>query len=79
MHTDRGAPGAFLIRIFVGNGQFGAAFSAAGGKYSATVGRRHAFTKTVFVFSLAVRRLKCPFHLSAVFIIVIYLKFGLQM
>jgi hypothetical protein len=51
------------VRVFVGNRQFGATFCTTGGKHSAAIGGSHTFTKTVFVLSLAIRGLKCPFHL----------------
>ena len=48
--------------VFVGYGKFLPSLSSACGKYSASVGRRHSFSESVFVFTLSIRRLKCPLH-----------------
>src|SRR5690606_20413363 len=41
--------------------QFFSAFSSSTSKYFSSIGRCHSFSKTVFVFSLSFRWLKCSF------------------
>ncbi len=56
-----------LVLGLVGNGEFLPAFGPAGSEYPAPIGGGHSFPETMFVFPLPVRRLKCPFHILAVF------------
>jgi hypothetical protein len=51
-----------LVVAFVGNRQSGASAGAASGQNATAVCRRHALAKAVFVATLAVRGLECPFH-----------------
>jgi hypothetical protein len=67
-----------LLLIFVRYGQPGSAFGTARGKYLSSVFAGHSGTETVFVFSLSVRGLKCLFHMIILFLVAIYIIYGLQ-
>ncbi len=67
-----------LLLIFVRYGQPGSAFGTTGGKYLSSVFAGHSGTETVFVFSLSVRGLKCLFHMTILFLVAIYIIYGLQ-
>ena len=56
-----------FVAKLVGNGEFLTTFSAASGKYFATVSGSHTSTEAVFVDSLSLGRLISPFH-SAIYI-----------
>jgi len=50
------------VTAFVCYGQFLATMSATGSQYATTVGGSHSLKETVFVATLALRRLECTFH-----------------
>lgn len=47
---------------FVGNAQLFTSLAAAAGQYFTSIGRCHAFAKTVNALAAAAMRLKCTFH-----------------
>jgi hypothetical protein len=51
------------VTAFVCYGQFLTTMSATGSQYATTVGGSHSLKETVFVATLALRRLECTFHL----------------
>jgi hypothetical protein len=54
---------ALLSVTFVRNGKLLASLCAACCQYTAAIGSQHALTETVLIVSFTVVRLKCPFHL----------------
>lgn len=53
---------ALSLAVLVRYGQFFAAFGTARSQYTTSVRSRHPLTESMFVYSFATRRLKCPFH-----------------
>ncbi len=51
-----------LPAVLVGDGEFLAAVTTAGGEHAAAVGGGHAGAEAVLVHALAVGGLKCSFH-----------------
>lgn len=50
------------MALLVGNAQTLSAFGSTRCKYTPSVGSAHTLSEPMFIFSLALRRLKCSFH-----------------
>lgn len=65
------APNILTLDAFVAalarNGKFLTAFFAASGQYASSVCSLHSAAESMFIASLALRGLKCPFHLDSIF------------
>ena len=58
-----------LPAVLVGDGEFLAAVTTAGGEHAAAVGGGHAGAEAVLVHALAIGGLECSFHRMFLFIL----------